>query len=225
VHKKSNRHSPLPWITGSLLAAALIACSQIEPSNGGASGGATSPSGATGGTVSIAGVPTTAVQAGSAYRFQPAASAPAGRVLTFSIANPPDWASFDTGSGALTGTPSRAAIGLYADIRISASDGTQGASLSAFSITVTSAPNGTATLTWVPPTMNTNGSPLTDLAGYTIRYGNDAGALSQTLTLSDPAATSTVVAGLGAGTWFFAVEAYDSLGHTSAPSNMGSKSF
>lgn len=215
---------PLRSIAVLLLAASATACSQIEPSIGGGGSNASLP-GANAQAVSISGAPPATVQAGSAYRFQPSASAPAGRTLTFSIANAPDWASFATASGALSGTPAGTAIGLYTNIRITASDGTQSASLPAFSISVTAAPTGVASLSWVPPTMNTNGTALTDLAGYYVLYGTDAGALSQTLTLADPAATSTVIGGLGAGTWFFEVEAYDALGHTSAPSNMGSKSF
>jgi hypothetical protein len=82
---------------------------------------------------------------------------------------------------------------------------------------------GTATLTWVAPTTNTNGSPLKDLAGYYIYYGPSTDTLTQMITLVDAEATSYVVNGLASGTWYFAVQAYDSAGNRSALSNVASK--
>src|SRR5690606_4869121 len=52
----------------------------------------------------------------------------------------------------------------------------------------------TATLTWVAPTQNEDGSPLTDLDGYRIRYGcTQPGAYTETVELEDEAALSHVV--------------------------------
>jgi len=56
--------------------------------------------------------------------------------LTFSIQNQPSWANFNSGTGELSGTPASVNIGNYPDILISVSDGTQTASLAAFTITV-----------------------------------------------------------------------------------------
>jgi hypothetical protein len=53
----------------------------------------------------ITGTPATAVTAGSAYSFIPAASDGDGDTLTFSIVNKPSWASFSTSTGELSGTP------------------------------------------------------------------------------------------------------------------------
>ena len=44
-------------------------------------------------------------------------------------------------------------------------------SLPAFSITVTQVGLGSMSLSWTPPTQNTDGSALTDLAGYKLYYG------------------------------------------------------
>lgn len=86
----------------------------------------------------LSGHPPTGVAAGSDYKFTPTASDPDGRSLKFSIQNRPAWASFDTSNGQLTGTPSESELGTYADIVISASNGTLSASLPAFSIKVAS---------------------------------------------------------------------------------------
>jgi YVTN family beta-propeller protein len=83
--------------------------------------------------------------------------------------------------------------------------------------------SGTATLSWVAPTKNTNGAPLTDLAGYTIYYGNSPGAITQTIQLADASATSYVVSNLSPGTYYFAVAANATDGTQSTNSVLGSK--
>jgi hypothetical protein len=209
-----------------MLAAGLIACSEVQPTQSAVGDPTGTNPPPTDDTVSMSGTPATTVVAGTAYSFQPTASDSLGTALTFSIENPPAWASFNTTNGSLTGTPIGAQVGTYSNITISASDGTQSATLAAFAITVTrGGGTGSATLTWVAPTTNTNGTPLTNLAGYYVLYGTNAGDLAQTIALPNPAATSYVVGGLTTGTWFFAVEAYDSVGNTSARSNIGSKTF
>lgn len=83
--------------------------------------------------------------------------------------------------------------------------------------------NNTATLTWTAPTTNTNGSALTNLAGYEIHYGANAGALTNTINIPNPGATTYVVSNLTAGTWYFAMSAYTNTGLASPMSNVGSK--
>jgi hypothetical protein len=67
-------------------------------------------------------------------------------------------------------------------------------------------------VTWTAPTANTNGSALTDLAGYTIYYGTSPTALKQSVSVPNAGATDHVVQGLSGGTWYFAVRAYTSAG-------------
>lgn len=68
---------------------------------------------------------------------------------------------------------------------------------------------GTATLSWVPPTQNMDGSPLTDLAGYKIRYGTSTNAMTTVIDVTDPLAKERVITGLGAATWYFNIAAYN----------------
>jgi hypothetical protein len=168
----------------------------------------------------ISGSPSTSDVVGQAYSFAPTTTNSGGGTLGFSIANRPSWASFSTVTGALTGTPSSTQVGTYSNILISVSNGSASASLAAFSITVAT---GSATLSWTAPTQNTNGTPLTDLAGYTIYYGTSPSELTQTVQLANPSATSYVLSNLSAGTYYFAVAAYTSAATQSVESSAGSK--
>ncbi len=85
----------------------------------------------------ISGTPVTSIEEGTAYSFTPSASDPDGDALTFSISNRPNWAVFDSSNGALGGTPDANSAGTYSNIVISVSDGSEVASLGAFTITVT----------------------------------------------------------------------------------------
>jgi hypothetical protein len=82
---------------------------------------------------------------------------------------------------------------------------------------------GTATLSWVPPTLNTDGTPVTSLSGYHIYYGTSPSALTQSVAISDATTTSYGMTGLASGTWYFAVAADAADGTESAMSVIGSK--
>jgi hypothetical protein len=84
---------------------------------------------------------------------------------------------------------------------------------------------GIATLSWTQPTENTDGTPITDLAGYHIYYGTDSSNFTQTLDIVEPTTTSYVIRGLHNGTYYFAVTAYNGFGIESAKSNIASKTF
>jgi len=82
--------------------------------------------------------------------------------------------------------------------------------------------NGAATLSWVPPTENTNGQSVSDLAGYYIYYGTDESDLSQIISVAGADTTTYVVNGLVSGTYYFAVRAYNTMGVDSAQSDIAS---
>jgi predicted small lipoprotein YifL len=171
----------------------------------------------------ISGSPATSVNVGSAYNFQPAASDADADPLTFSIQNKPSWASFSSGTGQLSGTPAVADVGTYSGIIITVSDGITTASLPAFAISVNQVPPSSATLEWTIPTTYTDGTTITDLAGFHIHYGTSANSLVQQVDLGDPKTTTYVVQNLAPATWYFAVTSYTSAGAESPPSNVGTK--
>ena len=180
-------------------------------------------------TPTITGTPATTVTVGTHYSFTPKATEPDGDPLSFSVKNKPSWASFSIATGTLSGTPATANVGTYSNIVISTSTGHASASLAAFSITVkssgssTTGTTGSAALHWTAPTRNTNGSALTNLAGYHIYYGKSTSTMTTTITVANAGATSYTVGNLAAGTWYFAVNAYTTSGTQSAKSNVGSK--
>lgn len=203
------------------------ASTPAPPSNQGPFGPPVSPSSPASPSNSgptIEGVPATTATAGEAYRFQPKASDAEGSALTFSAANLPAWARLNGTTGLISGTPKDADVGSYPGITVSVSDGASKASLPPFAITVQAVGiEGRATLSWVAPTENTDGSSLTDLSSYRILYGKTASNLSKTIAVSNPSITTYVVENLPAGTWYFAIVAVNSEGISSPPSNVAAK--
>src|SRR5579871_3193212 len=169
----------------------------------------------------IGGTPPTTVAAGSTYSFTPTASSPrSGATLTFSISGQPSWASFNTANGQLTGTPTANDIGTYANITISVNDGTASASLAAFTITVQAGSTSSVTLTWTAPTTRTDGSALTNLAGYNIYYGNAVGNYTTKVPVPGTSTLTYVITNLPTGaTYYFVATAYDLNGIESAYTN------
>lgn len=186
---------------------------------------------------SIMGTPATSVIATRYYGFQAWATDPNHRPLLYSIQNKPAWATFNTQYGHLYGIPPVGGVGTYSNIVVSVSDGIAQAALPAFSIKVTSngaagggsttppvsGGSGAATLSWHPPTQNTNGSTITGLAGYQIKYGASANSLTQTVKVTNPGLTSYVIESLAPGTYYFGIAAYTSSGAQSALSGLVSK--
>jgi hypothetical protein len=84
---------------------------------------------------------------------------------------------------------------------------------------------GSALLSWNAPSLDTDGSPVTGLAGFHVYAGTDAANLSLRGGVSDAETTTFEVSGLGPGTYYFAVTAYNQYGEESAKSNIGSKTF
>jgi len=172
----------------------------------------------------IQGSPGTSIAAGQPYNFQPTASDADGDTLTFSIENKPAWASFNASTGKISGTPTASDVATYSSIRVTVSDGQGGsASTAMFAITVTDIGTGIVTLNWTPPTQNDDGSVLTDLAGYEVRYGKDQANLDRSVQLTNPSLNTYMVDSLTSGTWFFAVRSINRAGIGSAISNMASK--
>jgi hypothetical protein len=175
-------------------------------------------------TISLSGTPPTSVVAGNPYVFQPTVSTTGG-TATFSASGLPSWASVNPSTGEISGTPSTSNVGVTGDIIISASDGSATTSLAPFKVDVTAATGakGSASLSWTVPTLNTNGTPATNLAGYHIYYGTNPGELNTVIDVPGANTTEYEISNLSSGTYYFAVSAYNSQGVDSADSNEGSK--
>jgi hypothetical protein len=75
-------------------------------------------------------------------------------------------------------------------------------------------------LSWAAPTENTDGSALTNLAGYDIYYGTSANAMTQKVNINTVGMLTYVISNLSAGTWYFEILAVNSQGVESNPSGV-----
>lgn len=92
--------------------------------------------------------------------------------------------------------------------------------------TPTTAPgnvSGSASVSWLPPQQNADGSALTDMAGFRIYYGSGADSLTEVVNIASVGVTRYVIDNLAAGTWFFAVRAFNTAGVEGELSNVASK--
>jgi hypothetical protein len=155
--------------------------------------------------------------------FVPTASDPNGEKRTFEIQNKPSWATFNTSTGELSGTPHSANVGTTHGIIISVTDGVATAALPTFSINVTQISTGSVTLSWIPPTTNTNGTPLTNLSGYKIYYGTSPSSLTHSVQITNPGIASYAVGNLSPATWYFSLVSFNSANVESPFSQVVSK--
>lgn len=198
------------------------------------------PAGTANAAPTISGTAVTQVNVGAAYTMTPTAADGDGDTLAFSVENLPAWATFSTATGQLTGTPT--AVGTFANVAVSVSDGKASARMPAFSITVAAAGSpaptnppvvspppstgtpivskGAATLQWTIPTETVDKSALQDLAGYRVHYGKSSSALTKAVEVPNASVSTFVVDNLPPGTWYFAIRAVNSAGGPSALSNV-----
>jgi hypothetical protein len=70
-----------------------------------------------------------------------------------------------------------------------------------------------ATISWIPPTQNTDGSGVGPLSGYKIYYGTASQQYTTTITVSNAGLTTYVIDGLNTGTtYYFVVTAVTASG-------------
>jgi hypothetical protein len=93
-------------------------------------------------------------------------------------------------------------------------DGTSGTSPASVADAAKPPTSGTASLTlsWDAPTVNTDGSSLSNLKGYKVYYGAKSAVYTSVVDIPNPGLTTYVVQDLNAGTYYFALAAYNSQG-------------
>ncbi len=84
---------------------------------------------------------------------------------------------------------------------------------------------GSVLLSWNTPVARSNGEALamSEIEGYTLYYGNTAGIYPDSVSINDAYTTSTTIAELPPGTYYFVVTARDTAGRESGYSNMTTK--
>lgn len=125
-----------------------------------------------------------------------------------------------TASGAESWSIEQVPLALGANtITITATDASGATQSDSIVINRESEGTASATLSWEAPTQRTDGTALTDLAGYRIHYGRLSGVYDYQIDLNTPGIATYVVENLVPGEWYFAVTAYDSTGLESDYSN------
>lgn len=209
------KYSFYPMAT--VLALAFSACSSSDNSTP-----ANDLPGDVNGPPTLSGAPPAYAMPDRIYSFLPQSSDPENDPLEFTISNKPAWATFDGATGRLSGMPAAQHVATYSNIRISANDGTSSVELPAFDIEVLAAATGSLTLSWTPPTQSADGSPLSDLAGYRVRWGTQQGDHPNLLEIDNPGIASLVIDRLAPGSYFMTLSAIDLAGNESTPSNEAS---
>jgi len=134
------------------------------------------------------------------------------------------WANDRGGEGVANGTDSwqTASINLELGenkITVTAEDTAGTTTSRSIVVNRQSGQTGLATLSWVAPAARTDGSPLTNLAGYKIFYGRMSGIYDYQIDINNPGILTFIVENLVSGDWYFALTAYDSDGLESDHSN------
>jgi hypothetical protein len=181
--------------------------------------------------------PSTTATEDSIYAYQPIVVDADGDKLTFNISNRPAWASFNTSTGYLSGTPDNGDVGTYSDIKISVSDGLASASTGAFSITVSNT-NDTPVISGSPMTRLEENNPYNfqpsasdpdgDKLVFSISgrpswatFNNSTGQLSGTPGASDTGTYSNILISVSDGTASSNLTAFSIIVDTIEPSNTG----
>ncbi len=126
-----------------------------------------------------------------------------------------DGAAAATGpTGVIGGNPGNGPAGVTGGPSAGASAASSGNSLTA---TPASA-KGSTTLSWIPPTMYDDGTPL-KVTGYRIYWGLSEGHYPNSVTLDNPGLTRYVIEQLTPATWYFVATALSADGE-SPPSNV-----
>jgi hypothetical protein len=128
-----------------------------------------------------------------------------------------DFALTSIAGQAKFGSPATAAV-VVSTTAASTSSSSSGGSSSSSSSSGATLSTSAVTISWSAPIDNTNGSALTNLAGYNIYYGTNSTSLSEKISLNTVGLLSYVISELSSGTWYFAVTSVNSAGVESSPS-------
>ena len=170
--------------------------------------------------VSIAVTPATAsIAQGTTKQFAASGTYSDGttQVLTGTVT----WNSSNTGVATVSNAAGSNGLATAVAAGTTTITATSGGVSATAGLTVTAITTGSATLSWNAPTTNTDGTPLTDLAGYKVHMGTSSGNYTTVVDIGN--VMTYTVSNLAPGTYYFVVTAYDSSSNESSFSNEASK--
>ena len=126
-----------------------------------------------------------------------------------------EWTNNQGGQGTANGTDSWTTDSIPLElgenlITVTAQDSTGATASRTILIKRETVGTGSATLSWEAPTTRSDGSPLTNLAGYYIYYGRMSGVYDYEIRIDNPGITTYVIENLTPGTWYFVLTSFDS---------------
>ncbi len=209
-----------------VLALLLAACGGDDSPTGTSTAAPAPPPAPSASSLSISGKPDRQAKVDQTYIFQPTVALKSGSTvnnngnnLKFNVSSKPEWATFNTNNGRLSGKPKQQDVGTYDNIVITASSDEGDSSLEPFSIEVVDYGNLTVTRNCTPPTETEDGSPLDDLAGYRNHNCTTPGNYETVVNVDNAGLTSYVLNGLVASEYYFVITAYNASGVESHYSN------
>ncbi len=143
--------------------------------------------------------------------------------LTWTVADNANWLTATQSGNTIVATPNLGGLsaGTYsAVITVTASGATNTPQHVPVTLTVAAAPpptTGSVTLRW-------NSNSESDLGGYKVYRATASGAYGAPIASLSPGTTQYVSSGLGVGTYYFVITAFDESGNESSPSVEVSKS-
>ena len=167
----------------------------------------------------LGGAPITLAAVNELYFFEPFANDPDDDELEFAMVNKPSWLDFDTVSGVISGIPRATDVGTYSGLWLTVTDGLNVTGMGPFEIEVVAIGNNSVTLSWQAPTENEDGSPMLDLAGYRVRYGQQSKSYPNLIDINNPGIVTFGVDSLTPNTYYFVISAYNLSGSESGNSN------
>ena len=130
----------------------------------------------------IEGNPESTIAEDSRFHFKPTATDEDQDTLSFAITNKPLWATFDSETGTLSGTPDNLHVGSYHNITISATDNLTTSTALVFDLNVTNTNDSPTAIALDNNTLTENKSG-TSVGALTVTDSDDK---KHTLTLSGP---------------------------------------
>jgi uncharacterized protein YjdB len=133
---------------------------------------------------------------------------------TQTLTNSATWSSSNTGVATVSNAAGSNGLATAVATGTTTVSAVSGGVTGSTSLTVV---DRSATLTWDAPTTNTDGTALSDLKGYKLRYGTASGNYGTTIDVSN--VTTYTINNLSPGTYYLVVSAYNTAGTESDYSN------
>lgn len=137
---------------------------------------------------------------------------------------PPYATSYQFSDSLVSGTNYAVTVGIQpGGMRCTVKNWLASSTVDVTNVDITCVKTVAATVNWTLPTLNTDGTPLTDLKGYILYYGTDPTLTTYTTRLIPASTLTTTVTNLTPGnTYYFSISSVSASGGVGPRSNFAS---